>query len=144
MPRIVALDLAREDGTVVHVRVPIGETELRVPFFFAVSVVASRAVASSTAAPPKTHRHFRQHRSAGARDPVVGAVAVVFAFRFLMTSSAQLHANAFPEIPAGVLAMTQLTKLNVRRRCRVARVLTRLFCSSTTTAWSPFRERSAV
>ncbi len=42
-------------------------------------------------------------------------------FVSLLDAVHQLYGNAFTEIPAGVLVMTQLTRLNVSRRRRFAR-----------------------
>ncbi len=45
----------------------------------------------------------------------------LFSCRCFDTSLHQLYRNAFTEIPAGVLTMTQLTWLDVSRRRRFAR-----------------------
>ncbi|MBT9559693.1 MAG: leucine-rich repeat domain-containing protein [Myxococcales bacterium] len=43
------------------------------------------------------------------------SVSSRFSFCFALTPSLQLHNNSFTAIPAGVLAMTQLTSMDVRR-----------------------------
>jgi hypothetical protein len=115
----IVLDVTKEDGTVEQERVQRDATELVCVFLFSFRRRLTRRPFAA-AGWSTTRRRVRQHRAADARDQALGAPLCCFRVVALTPSPPALD-NAFTEIPAGVLVMTQLTFLNVSRRRRFAR-----------------------
>ena len=109
----IVLDVSKEVGGVEQERVQRDATEFSVRFSFFRFVVALRVACL----PQLGERHLVIVSDNIAQLTRVTKLEVrLFCFRVVDLRLQQLWGNAFSEIPAGVLAMTQLTFLTVSRR----------------------------